>query len=303
MYYMDEKDKKIQERMREEGKVKISNFNEMVENYFKVKYGKEGRFSFLYVDYEFYDKDYKIYSYDVGGYVSRPQNRKIRDLLPFFIEPKSIEDVRRFTLKIPGIIDINNLDSEISSCLPNGVTFITDSQIKEILLNEGYVEPFFDHYFYSMMDYPSYNLYAREVSKLKAIILDEDESKELEQVYLGGGLKQTGTIDFENFPQDTPDEATCKLLDDMFSEGQLESKPVRYCRKYFNNQTFITESFDEYDYDGRKFIKVQPAVSQGNGVTLSNGDTIDKNISYWIEAKPIDESKDKILYGDGGYTK
>lgn len=303
MNYMDERDKRIQEQMKQEGKIAIPNFDKMVENYFKTVYSKEGCFNFLFVEYEFYDKDYKIYNIDMGCYVSRPQERKVRDLLPFFVEPGAIEDVRTFLLRIPGIIDINNIDSEISNILPEGVTYITYNQIREILLNEGYVDPFFDHYFYSMMDYPSYNLYAREVSKLKAIILDEDKSKELEQVYLGGGLKQTGTIDFENFPQDTPDEATCKLLDDMFSKGQLESKPVRYCRKYFNNQTFITESFDEYEYDGRKFIKVQPAVSQGNGVTFSNGDTIDKNKSYWIEAKPIDESKGKILYGDGGYTK
>ena len=34
-------------------------------------------------------------------------------MLPFFLEPNSINDVRKFRLKIPGIIDINNLISEI----------------------------------------------------------------------------------------------------------------------------------------------------------------------------------------------
>ena len=152
MSYMDNKDKKIQEQMKREGKVIVSNFNEMVKKYFKSKYKKEGNFEFLYVEYEFYDKDHKVYNLDIGDYVSRPENREVKTLLPFFLEPNSIDDVRMFSLQIPGIIDINNLMWEISNHLPNGVTFITDNQIKEILLNEGYVEPFFDHYFYSSMD-------------------------------------------------------------------------------------------------------------------------------------------------------
>ena len=56
MSYMDENDKKVQEQMKAEGKVKISNFNKMVEDYFKSKYNIDGSFEFLYVEYEFFDK-------------------------------------------------------------------------------------------------------------------------------------------------------------------------------------------------------------------------------------------------------
>ena len=95
MSYMDENDKKVQEQMKAEGKVKISNFNKMVENYFKSKYNIDGFFEFLYVEYEFFDKNHQVYSLDTGQYVSRPENRKVRTMLPFFIEPNSRSEERR----------------------------------------------------------------------------------------------------------------------------------------------------------------------------------------------------------------
>lgn len=179
MYYMYGKDKKIQEQMKSEGKIKISNFNDMVKNYFKNKYNVNGYFEFLYVEYKFFDENHQVYNLDIGQYVSRPENRKVRTMLPFFIEPNSIDDIRTFSLNIPGIIDINNLNPEILRRLPKGVKFITDNEIKEILFNAGYEEPFFDHYFYSTMDYPNYNLYAKPTIKKHAIntqIADNDDN-------------------------------------------------------------------------------------------------------------------------------
>lgn len=269
MSYIDEKDKEIQDQMRKEGKIKISNFNEMVKKYFKSKYNKEGDFEFLYVEYEFYDKDYKTYNLDINDYVSRPQNRRIKTLLPFFLEPNSISDVRTYSLQIPGIIDINNLIFEISSLLPKGVTYITDSQIKEILLSEGYDEPFFDHYFYSTMDYPDFNLYARPLIK----------------------------IDTENFPQNIPDEETCNTLDDLFSKKQLSSRQVQYCIVSTDGQPIqMTDYFQEYSFSDRKFIRYQATRNQSDAIKLSNNDSIDKDEFYWIEVKPIDFSKNEVLY-------
>lgn len=180
MSYTDENDKRIQEQMKAEGKIKVSNFNKMVENYFKSKYNIDGCFEFLYVQYEYFDKFYQIYNLDTGQYVSRPKNRKVKTMFPFLLEPNSIDDVRTFSLNIPGIIDINNLTSEIISRLPKGVKFITDNEIKEILFNEGYEAPFFDHYFYSIMEYPSYNLYAKPIIKNNVInsqMVDSDISQ------------------------------------------------------------------------------------------------------------------------------
>lgn len=286
MSYIDEKDRKIQEQMKAEGKVKISNFNKMVENYFKSKYNIDGCFKFLYVQYEYFDKNHQTYNLDTGQYVSRPENRKVKTMFPFLLEFNSIDDVRNFSLNIPGIIEINNLASEIISRLPEGVKFITDKEIKEILFNAGYEDPFFDHYFYSMMDYPDYNLYAKPIIKNNAInfqMVDSDISQLLEQKYLDGALEQTGIIDTANFPQNIPDDETCELLEDLFSKNQLIPRQVKYCA----DSMHITDYFDEYNYNGRKFIRYKATIDQSDNITLSNDDTINKNQFYWIEVKPI----------------
>ncbi|MBR3210242.1 MAG: hypothetical protein IKF82_08300 [Bacilli bacterium] len=266
-------DREIQEQMMQEGKIKISNFNKMIEKYFESKYNKRGYFEFLYVEYEFYDENYKIYNLDIGDYVSRPQKRKIKTMLPFFIEPGAIDDIRTFSLKIPGIIDIDNLNSEISNHLPNGVTLITDSQIDEILLNEGYTEPFFDHYFYSLMDYPSFNLYAKPIAK----------SKNIDSQTADSNSKQTEIIETENCPQNIPDNETCKILDDLLSKNQLPARKVKYCIG-----PIMTDYYDEYNYNGRRFIRYSPTINQPNNIRLHNNDEIGNNKFYWIEVKPIE---------------
>lgn len=158
-------DENFDKKMKAEGKVKVSDFSSMVKKYFKNNYNIDGRFAFLYVNYEFFDENHKIFNLDLGRYVSRPEKRKVRDLLPFFLEPNTINDVRYFSLDIPGIIDINNLNFEILKRLPKGVKLIRVEEIYDILASEGYTDPIFDHYFYSMMDYPNYNLYAKPIVK------------------------------------------------------------------------------------------------------------------------------------------
>lgn len=155
------RDSKVEAQMHLEGKILVEGFAKMVEEYFKNKYGKIGNFEFLYTNYEYYDEDYQVYNVDIGDYVVRPENRKVQSLLPFFIEPGVISDIRSFCLEIPGIIDRNNLDSEIKKRLPEGVIFINQEEMAKIFLNAGYTDYFFDHYMFSMMDYPAYNVYAK----------------------------------------------------------------------------------------------------------------------------------------------
>lgn len=303
MSYMDEKDKKIQEQMKAEGKIKVSHFDDMVSNYFKSKYNITGYFEFLYVEYEYFDENHQVYNLDIGQYVSRPENRKVRTMFPAFIEPNSIDDARKFSIDIPGIIDVNNLPSEISSRLPKGVRFISYNEIEEILFNNGYEEPLFDHYFYSPMDYPDYNLYAKPIIKNKTSIVDIDMSKKLEQAYKNESIKQIGVIDTENFPQDIPDKETCEILNDLFSKKQLAYRRVKYCIFHEGKLINTTNYFDEYTYNGRKFIRFQSLTEQTDDILLSNHDTIEKNKFYWIEVKQIDFSKDRILYAEFDNSK
>ena len=280
MDYMDGKDKSIQTKMAQEGKVKISNFDEMVQNYFKSKYNLEGYFSFVSVVYTFYDKNYKVYRLDTGTYVSGSQNRSVKDFVPCFIEPNCIDDIRTFSLTISGVIDIDHLDLEISKQLPKGVTYISDNKIKEILWEEGYKEPFFDHYFYSMMDYPDYDVYARPVVRMATQIVEGRKESHLKQP-----LKQIGVTDTENFPQNCPEPEVCGILEHLFSQNLLMPRKVRYCITT-NTETrpsYMTDYFDEYCYNDRRFIRYEATTDMPNGFTLSNDDNIKKGQAYWIE--------------------
>ena len=161
-------DQKIVMKMKQQGKVKVNGFDKMVEKYGNEKYGKKGWFDFVQVNYEFYDKNHKVYNVDQQKMIHRPENRKVSELLPFFFETDSVDDVRMFSVEIPGITDIDHFDEEILKYLPKGVHYITEDEISQILLNEGYTEPFFDHYYYSIMDCPNYNLYAKPIGKTTA---------------------------------------------------------------------------------------------------------------------------------------
>ncbi len=132
-------------------------------------------------------------------------------------------------------------------------------------------------------------------------IVDSNTSKNLEQAYLDGSLKKAGIIDTENFPQDVPDNETCKILDDLLSKNQLTFRQVKYCIISSNGRTIhMTDYFNEYNYDGRKFIRYQRTGDAPSNMTLSNNDTINKNKFYWIEVKPTDLAKDRPLYA--GFT-
>lgn len=143
-----------------------------------------------------------------------------------------------------------------------------------------------------MMDYPNFNLYAKPIKKIKeAELIDNNMSKELEKPYLDGSLKQVGTIDTENFPQNIPDSETCKILDDLFSHNQLQSKKqVRYCVILQNSPVYMSDYFEEYTYNGRKFIRQKASVNQPENITLSNNDGINKDTFYWVEVKPLSEN-------------
>ena len=156
---------------------------------------------------------------------------------------------------------------------------------------------------YSKLKNTDFVLLLSEVDKksLKEIVdaklVDCNISQELEQKYLDGSLKHTGIIDTENFPQNIPDNEICEMLDDLLSRNQLTSRQVKYCI----GSMHMTDYFDEYSYNGRKFIRYKATIDQSDNVKLTNNDTISKNKFNWIEVKPIDLSKNKILYA--GFDK
>lgn len=64
-------------------------------------------------------------------------------------------------------------------------------------------------------------------------LVDDNTSQKLEQAYIDGSLKNTGTIDIENIPQYSPDKQTCEILEDLFSRNQLESKKGQISYRFY----------------------------------------------------------------------
>jgi len=123
-----------------------------------------------------------------------------------------------------------------------------------------------------------------------ANVVDANTSRELEQAYLDGTLKQVGLIDTGNFPQDVTDKKTCALLDELVSKNQI---PFRECR--YHHLNYITDVFKEYSLDGRKFVKIQAHRTQDE-TSFANGEKIESGREYWIEVKPI--SNERIYVPD-----
>ena len=92
-------------------------------------------------------------------------------------------------------------------------------------------------------------------------------------------------VDSDNYPQNMPDKDTCETLDKLFNNNQLSSRKVRY----YVSPSHFTEVFDEYSYNGRKFIRLK---------AMGTIDQFEEGKFYWIESKPI--RYDKILFP--GYT-
>lgn len=178
--YVDEQDKKLQERMKSEGKVMISksDFLGFVEKYFLEQYNLNGNFDFIEVSYKFFDKDYQIFSANEGRIVNRPQERKVRKDVPSFITKEGYEKLKKLgiiyepgfpaKINIPGLIKKEDMEKEVKKILnvnDDELVIITREMMENILKENGYSDIFYDHYYYSIMDRPSYNIYAKPIEK------------------------------------------------------------------------------------------------------------------------------------------
>ena len=189
--YMDEADKKFQERMKKEGKIKIpkEKFSRFVQEYFAENFNLQGNFDFITVHYEFFDEEHQVFNLNEGKWVNRPENRKVTTEIPSFITQKGYDELEKegiFNPHIPerinffiedSIIKKENLIEELTKKIPSKeIVFISRDMMESILKKNGYTDIVFDHCFYSMMDMPSYNVYAKPLEKS---YLDKSKMKEL----------------------------------------------------------------------------------------------------------------------------
>lgn len=105
-----------------------------------------------------------------------------------------------------------------------------------------------------------------------------------------GSLQMYAAIDIDNYPTNFPDKETCAILDKLISEEKLPARKVIYAKTIGDMMREVTKVFEEYSYNGRKFVKEK---AQNNGY-LSNGEPMVEGNYYWIEVKPnvIDKTND-----------
>lgn len=103
-------------------------------------------------------------------------------------------------------------------------------------------------------------------------------------------LEQLVIKDTKNFPQNSPDQETCIILDDLFSKNELPSRQVQYCiiNKY-GDSLCSTNYLEEYNYNNRKFVRYQALKNQSFGIKSVNDDKLREDRNYWLEVSPVDK--------------
>ena len=175
---------------------------------------------------------------------------------------KNIDDVYNYSSKefFSNERFMEILKENIIKLIPNDAIFINNDMLKEFANNKGY-----------------------DSACLKA----KDEGAEKPPIAYCGPewnfdyeLIKNPIIDFDNFPANIPDKQTCENLEKLFKEGKLKHRVVKY--------KTMPDFFEEYDFDGRKFVRYLAAHSQDD-ILLSDGSAIVENKNYWIEVKPISD--------------
>ena len=187
MNCVDKTSQEFYRKMMLEGKVKINSkvFEQYVESYYRDNYDIDGKFVILMVQYEHFDRNYKVYDSVEDDYINMPKNRKVIDLLPFLITSGfDMNIISSGLIKVPGIIDDSELFNKVEEVIPDGIIMISRDTLKEVSLENGYGEPIFEHYFYSYMDYPGYNVFAEPIEMKKNCNMGDGGALKEEKVNL-----------------------------------------------------------------------------------------------------------------------
>lgn len=142
--------------MREE----IKNYKEIIENYYKMQYGKDVVFDFMHIvikyTYIYLQKPINVLHKEGGitvRYEDTRENVKETLFVPFIVDPKYYEEkfsddlyyIKR-TLRANGVVDIGSsynfnysgIYKKIDEVMPKECTVISESELKKIAEKQGY---------------------------------------------------------------------------------------------------------------------------------------------------------------------
>ena len=249
--------------------------------YFQRKYDSNSTFMFSHIGYTYkYFGERSILDLNNGGKVKKIQEDIIdRSLahIPILVPNDKDMSYGQFMelnscLKIDEIIDLdtdeetikNKLLDAIRGVLPPEVIIIDDNQLDNALKDLGYT---------------TYKFNFESLGTLgDGRIVTEFE----------GDVE----CDYTTFPKNVTDKETADILDELYSKHKLKFKLKKYGVGSQDKPIHITDCFEEYTFEGKKYIRVSSDIS--SELKLSNGDEIDPQKPYWIEVEEI--GKDEKVY-------
>lgn len=98
-------------------------------------------------------------------------------------------------------------------------------------------------------------------------------------------------VEYGQYPQTIAPEQISTDLERIFSKNQLRPTGKTY---KFEQRARATEVFEEYEYQGKRYVRVQAKQDHyaPNTSVLSNDVTPQKDAAYWIEVQPIEWLRD-----------
>ena len=117
------------------------------------------------------------------------------------------------------------------------------------------------------------------------------------------GYNNTKEVEYGEYPQYAPDKITQRKLESEFQNRrlQLTGKNYTFDGTVYNNcsQGFQATTYDEYKYNGRKYIRViANSDYRSDRFKLSNGEEYRNGDYVWVEISPVKwliDDRTKIL--------
>lgn len=107
------------------------------------------------------------------------------------------------------------------------------------------------------------------------------------------GYNGTEKVEYGEYPQYAPDSDMQRRLESEYQRGNLRTtgRDYTFDRTEFEDydQYFQPVKYDEYEYNGRKYIRVQANsdYGYGNNFELSNGEYYQNGNYVWVEVSPV----------------
>lgn len=265
----------VQAIMYQKGKIEVDNFEVMISQFFSNKY----YFRMLPVEYIVYDENYVIYDANKHCLINQSHYRKVISYYNFLLR-NDIKLDNSFILKIPGLINLKDIESKIALYSPVGLRLLSDKEIEYILSTQGYKNPYFDRVYNKNNNCLFYQLYAEPIvvgNEIEGII-----EEKLSPNFLKFGIKENilldkGIIDLTVFPRVIPSITVRQELNKLAFNSNFIPNYVRYVREISTNSFYITDYLPEYKLHNKRFVLYEFQLGINNGFL------------YWLEVTPNNE--------------